>query len=215
MAIGLFGIRSSLADHYAIPSGSMEPTIQVGDHVWVDKRAYDLRVPFTSHSLLKTGEPQRGDVVVFEDPLDPSRNLIKRLVGVPGDRVAVTNGWITLNGKRVDAVPLFQSRFESRSQRRFGATENELYRETLGQRPHLVQRLPSRPNAGSWSGVVPEGKYFFLGDNRDNSHDSRAWGFATREALKGRAERVIYSVDWSGGIPLPSIRRAGARLDAG
>src|SRR4051812_10486418 len=96
LVVGLFAFRSSLADQYVIPSGSMEPTIQIGDHVLVDKRAYDLRVPFTEISLVHTSEPRRGDVVVFKDPRDPSICLIKRLAGLPGDRVQVRGEWVTV-----------------------------------------------------------------------------------------------------------------------
>lgn len=152
--IGLLAFRSVLADQYVIPSGSMEPTIQIGDHVLVDKRAFDLRVPLTSVSLARTGEVRRGDIVVFEDPREPGRHLIKRASGLPGDRVVV-------RGREL---------------------------------------------------VVPPEHYYFLGDNRDNSSDSRDWGFVPRRLLRGRALRVLYSVSWDGWIPEPTLERAEIAL---
>jgi signal peptidase I len=154
LIFGLLAFRSSLADQYVIPSGSMEPTIQIGDHVLVDKRAYDLRIPFTEISLARTGEPIRGDVVVFKDPRDPSICLIKRLIGLPGDRVMVRGEWVT----------------------------------------------------------VPPEQYYFLGDNRGNSADSRVWGFARRQALLGKAKVVLYSLKWDSGLPALNAGRSGTPL---
>src|ERR1700759_4866306 len=99
LLLALFAFRSSFADQYVIPSGSMEPTIQVGDHVLVDKMAYDLKIPFTARSLLRVSEPTRGDVIVFKDPRDPSINLIKRLVGLPGDHLTIEDGVVRVNGE--------------------------------------------------------------------------------------------------------------------
>jgi signal peptidase I len=182
--LGIFVFRSVLADQYVIPSGSMEPTIQIGDHVLVSKAAYDLRVPFTRVALLPLEEPRRGDVVVFHDPREPGRHLIKRLMGLPGDRLRVVDGRVAVNGKWLD--------------------------ESSGA--YRVQRLPERFRPENREYRVPEGHYFFMGDNRDNSSDSREWGFVARDALEGRAQRVLYSVRWDGWVPEVSFGRAGVRL---
>jgi signal peptidase I len=199
---GLLAFRSVLADQYVIPSGSMEPTIQVGDHVLVAKAAYDLRVPFTSIPLARLGEARRGDVVVFRDPRTsfPPRHLIKRLVGLPGDRVRVKDGRVAVNG---EWLPLRLQ--EARPGR-------QTWVERTGAGYHEVQRLPGLGREDDREFRVPPDHYFFLGDNRDNSSDSRDWGFAPRSALEGRALRVLYSVQWDGWVPRLSFARSGLEL---
>jgi signal peptidase I len=206
--LGVFVFRSVLADQYVIPSGSMEPTIQVGDHVLVAKMAYDLRVPFTKVSLAHVSEARRGDVVVFHDPRDEGRFLIKRLMGLPGDRMRVKDGQVAVNGRWLELEPVDAD------------GETQTLRETADAGIHLVQRLPGRWRASPAHGGVaadrefrvPPGHYFFMGDNRDNSSDSRDWGFVPRHLLAGRALGVLYSVRWDGWVPSVSLARAGTRL---
>ena len=181
--VGLLSFRWSFADQYVIPSGSMEPTIQIGDHVLVDKLAYDLRVPFTQWSLASTGEPSRGDIAVFRDPRDPKVHLIKRIIGIPGDRVLVRDGYVEVNGQ---------------------SYPQEGGWEQIGELSHRVQRTTLRGRGDEQTFSVPEGHYFFLGDARDNSADSRVWGYAPRNALEGRALRVLYN--------FKNLRRSGERI---
>ncbi len=166
--------RASLADHYHVPSGSMEPTLQVEDRLVVDKRAYGLRVPLT-HLWLTQNEPRRGDVVVFDSPVD-GRVMVKRLVGLPGDRVAFDGAFVLLNGERVpQALGPDGSRVEFL--------------------PGALHPLHPEPDQGpALSEVrVPPRHYLVLGDHRGNSADSRSWGFVPRDHLLGRALAVLYS----------------------
>lgn len=161
----LFVTRMSFADHYRVPSGSMEPTIQIGDHLFVNKLAYDLKLPLLDTPLLALNAPTRGDVVVFAFPQDPSQTYVKRLVGLPGDVIQVRRGQVRINGQDLPEV-----------------------RSPL---PSWDPRLD-----GDW--IVPEGEYFMMGDHRDNSSDSRDWGFVKRAQLKGRAEFLLWNAQWSG-----------------
>ena len=165
--------RASLADHYHVPSGSMEPTLAVKDHILVDKRAYGLRVPF-SETWLTVREPSRGDVVVFSHPLS-DETMVKRLVGLPGDTVALRHGELQLNGAPVPQVLAEGGRLE----RLPGAAHPLNTAEDQG------------PDFGPVS--VPPGHYLMLGDHRGNSADSRFWGFVPRSKLLGRAVAVVYS----------------------
>jgi signal peptidase I len=162
--------RSSLADHYFVPSGSMLPTVHTGDRVFVDKSAYDLRVPFTSVSLAERRDPARGDVVVLTSP-ESGDTLLKRLVAVPGDRVEVRDGALRLNGA---AVPIEPSPT--------GPVEK------LGREHHLDLDSGGGPDFGPRT--LGDDEYLVMGDNRGNSHDGRSFGFVSRSALKGRAVGV-------------------------
>lgn len=186
---GLFAFRSSLADQYSVPTGSMEPTILPGDRIFVNKIAFDLQLPFSEHSILRIGEPERGDIIVFRHPPNPSVHFVKRLVGLPGDHIKVVDGQIVINGSRASMRRLSDLQFE----------------ETLGGRTHPVQRLPKLLHSAVQEFHVPEGHYFFMGDNRDNSSDSREWGFVPRKLIEGRVIGVIASLDWSEDT-LPSLR---------
>ena len=211
--LGIVVFRSALADQYVIPSGSMEPTIQVGDHVWVDKTAYDLRIPLTHIRLMRTHEPERGDVIVFEDPRNPQINLIKRLVGIPGDLVRTVNGRILINGRELPLHGLSAKTIEAKLAR--DSTPFE-YVEVLGKHEHRVQRIPYLARDEDRTFSIPPGQYFFLGDNRDNSADSRVWGFAKRSALLGKARHLLYQVSWKpmGPIAVPdvSLTRFGTEI---
>ncbi len=205
----LITIRSSIADHYLIPSGSMEPTIITGDHVLVNKTAYDIRLPLIGTSLFRTSEPQRGDVIVFQDPTERHPRLIKRLVGLPGDQLSIRDGWVYLNGQELEVSdanlpsPLIEQDRPNNLDRLFYETiptsinprepsRAHQVRLTQSQVRHLVRRDPEGSNPyPPLTLVVPAGHYFFMGDNRDRSADSREWGFATRDQILGKAKRVI------------------------
>ncbi len=170
----LFVGRASFADHYHVPSGSMEPTLRVKDHLAVDKRAYGLRIPLT-HTWLTESEPTRGDVVVFDSPID-GKVMVKRLVGVPGDRIAFDGESLVLNGQRV-----------AQEETADGARLELLPGAHHALHPEFDQG-PSMDEQ-----VIPPRYYLVMGDHRGNSADSRVWGLLPRENLLGRVVAVLYS----------------------
>jgi signal peptidase I len=193
LALVLFAIRSSLADWNDVPTGSMKPTILEGDRVYVNKLAYDLKVPFTTWHLAEWGNPQQGDIVVFFSPHDGQR-LVKRVIGVPGDTVELRNNVLFVNGKSMDYGPLAAERLHdvagSDLQSHVFATEN------LNGKPHAVAATPGVMARRDFAPVqVPAGQYFMMGDNRDDSFDSRYWGFVERKRIVGRATTVVLSLD--------------------
>ncbi|ABZ78724.1 signal peptidase I [Shewanella halifaxensis HAW-EB4] len=176
--------RSAIADWYTVPTGSMQPTIKEGDRIVVDKMAYDLRVPFTQISLATTGEPERGEIVVFESKAADKR-LIKRVIGLPGDKISLSHEVLFINGKALD-YSLVTS-----DQRELIATEN------LNGLSHSIriEKYASDQLSSFETVTVPEGHYLVMGDNRRNSADSRVYGFVPRDELKGKATRVAFSLD--------------------
>jgi len=161
--------RTSLADHYVVPSGSMEPTVEVGDHILVDKRAFGVRLPGVDTYVLSLAEPKPGDVVVLASP-ENENTLLKRVVAGPGDLVAVRGGRVSLNGEEAPVTQESGGSFEA-----------------LGDTLH-----PLRLGGPDFGPVrVPGGHYLVMGDNRGNSHDGRAFGFVARDAIRGRAVRVF------------------------
>jgi len=186
-----FSIRSSLADWNDVPTGSMKPTILEGDRVFVNKLAYDLKVPFTTWHLAEWGNPQRGDIVVFYSPHDGKR-LVKRVIGLPGDTVELRNDQLRLNGAPVSYAPLDPAVSEAlptpERVRGVFATEQ------LPLRTHAVMAMPELPAKRTFGPVrVPEGHYFMMGDNRDNSFDSRFWGAVPRRQILGRTTAIALS----------------------
>jgi signal peptidase I len=189
----LFGVfRTAVADWNPIPSSSMRPNLLEGDVVFVNRLAFDLKLPLTDTIVTHMGEPQRGDVVTFSSPTDGTR-LIKRLVALPGDVVEMRNEMLIINGKQAqyDAV---QQVMEP-----IGTAEVPALRvsEHLDGHQRRVQFIPTVDSPARNFGpvTVPPGQYMMLGDNRDNSHDSRYIGFVPRNLLIGRAERVLVSSD--------------------
>ena len=191
--------RSSWADWNDVPSGSMDPSILVGDRILVDRAAYDLRVPLFGQRLLTFADPVRGDVVVFESAAADKR-LVKRVIGVPGDVVAMRGNALVLNGE-----PLAY-RLVSR------AGHGAVFEESLPGTPHAI-RLSATPSPrASFDPVtVPAGHYLVLGDNRDSSADSRAFGFVPREEIIGRSDRVVLSLDYEAWF-MPRFERFGETL---
>jgi signal peptidase I len=161
-------LRSFLLEPFQIPSGSMKPTLEVGDFILVNKFAYGIRLPVVDTKVVEVGDPQRGDVMVFRYPSNPSINYIKRVVGLPGDRIAYTQDKrLLVNGQSVAEELLGE---EPRS---LGRTL--VYREKLGEAEHLIRKQLHRNVRPSDEWVVPQGHYFMMGDNRDDSNDSRYW----------------------------------------
>jgi len=195
----VFLLRSFLFEPFKIPSGSMIPTLTIGDLILVNKYHYGVRLPVLNRKIVENHEPQRGDVVVFRYPVEPTVDYIKRVVGVPGDEVAYLNKQLTINGKPVPTQPLPEyydedaMRYAQQSTEKLGSVEHRIL--TDKDRPGFVIPMPQfqqfRDNCRySAEGVVckvPPGHYFMMGDNRDNSQDSRFWGFVPDENIVGKA----------------------------
>lgn len=197
-------LRSFVAEPFRIPSESMLPTLQVGDFIVVNKFSYGVRLPVTHTKLLDTGEPERGDVVVFRYPRSPSVNYIKRIVGVPGDKIAYYNRRIFLNG---EPVPIERVGPYTPPGEDPGGEPMVKYRESLGDAGHSIV-LDPRGRSFEGEFVVPDGRYFVLGDNRDHSNDSRRWGYVSESHLVGEAEMIWMHWDWhEGGIGWSRIGR--------
>ncbi|MDO6486079.1 signal peptidase I [Colwellia sp. 6_MG-2023] len=177
--------RSAVADWYTVPTGSMQPTIKEGDRIIVNKMAYDLRLPFSQLSLLSTGEPKRGEIVVFESKTADKR-LIKRMVGLPGDRISMKEETLYINGQ---AMPY---KITKENPQQLVAIEQ------LGAINHSIRIDKERSNQRSTFSplTVPDGYYFVLGDNRRNSADSRVYGLVPRHELKGKASSIAFSVNY-------------------
>jgi signal peptidase I len=182
-------IRSFLFEPFRIPSDSMMPTLLDGDFIFVNKFTYGLRLPVVNTEVVALGEPQRGDVVVFRLPSDPSTNYIKRLVGLPGDHITVREKRVWVNGELLPVT--LDGVYEG-----FGHTGAQIAAEQLGAVSHPVLYMPERPSY-DFDDVVPPGRFFFMGDNRDNSRDSRfpEVGFVPAELVVGKA--VVIWFNWN------------------
>jgi signal peptidase I len=193
LALVLFSIRSSLADWNDVPTGSMKPTILEGDRVFVNKLAYDLKVPFTTWHIAEWSNPRRGDIAVFYSPHDETR-LVKRVIGLPGDVIELRNEQLIINGTPVAYAaldPEISDQLPEMERRRcVFATEQ------LPDRAHAVMAIPQAPAKRTFGPVrVPEDAYFMMGDNRDDSFDSRYFGVVERRRIVGKATSVVLSVD--------------------
>jgi signal peptidase I len=184
-------LRSFLVEPFRIPSGSMMPTLLVGDFILVNKYAYGIRLPVLNRKVVDLGSPERGDVVVFRFPKDPSVDYIKRVVGVPGDHVAYRNKTLFLNGQKVVQFPEGTYIGSGSGLSMSGA---DVRREALGDVEHDILVVP-KVGGILTDTVVPEGHYFVMGDNRDNSNDSRYWGFVPDRNLVGRAFMIWMNWD--------------------
>jgi len=189
--------RSFLFEPFKIPSGSMIPTLLVGDFIVVNKFVYGIRLPVLNKKIIRTGEPERGDVVVFRYPVDTSVNFIKRAVGLPGDTIVYRDKQLFVNGEE---VPLSDAgRFASDDVKcSTPAADAHLLDEQLGEINHkILLHENARGRNGQWK--VPEGHYFMMGDNRDRSNDSREWQFVPEENLLGRAVGIWLNFDFEKG----------------
>jgi signal peptidase I len=189
----MLGFRSAWADWVTVPTGSMNPTILEGDRVLVDKHIFGLRVPFTLIHLTHGKDPVRGDIVVFDSPVDGT-SLVKRVIAVPGDVVAVQDDALVVNGHRAD----YSEGDTANLHKLLAATAAQnpvLLREASLGKPHEIMLLPYRSPRQFGPVTVPEGMYFMMGDNRDNSADSRVFGFVPRRNIVGRALRVVVSLN--------------------
>tara|TARA_B100000768_G_scaffold58651_1_gene56731 strand:- start:830 stop:1561 length:732 start_codon:yes stop_codon:yes gene_type:complete len=191
-------LRTFIFEPFQIPSKSMVPTLRVGDFILVSKSAYGLRLPVIRSKIVDLGSPERGDVVVFFPPHE-ERYFIKRLIGLPGDEVRVVAGVVYINGEKMPQAALDDTPDDDRS---------VIMREQLKGSSHQIQkRLSPTRLSLNFTAVVPEGHYFMMGDNRDNSSDSRVWGPVPADRIVGKAfARWLF---WDEFLSIPNFSRAG------
>ncbi len=208
----VFFLRSFLFEPFQIPSGSMIPTLKVGDFILVNKYSYGVRMPVFQKKLFDVGEPARGDVVVFFPP-NVDKYYIKRLIGVPGDKIRISNHTLFVNGEALEYEALSDEELVEFAEI-LGTPcgfsgNNQIVKEHLGEKPHYVQKC-SQPSMvsrnGSWT--VPEDQFLMMGDNRDNSQDGRIFGMVPEENLVGRAFAIW--MHWPELTSVPSFSRTGA-----
>jgi signal peptidase I len=188
--------KSAIADWNIVPTGSMKPTIVEGDRIFINKLAYDLKIPYTTWHIAEWGAPQRGDIVVFYSPADGKR-LVKRVVGLPGDSIEMYNDRLIINGRNVTYESCESMNNKADNGPPCGRIGNN-YRfiENLNGVRHPIMIIPQRPALRSFGPVtIPKGKYFMMGDNRDNSADSRYFGFVDRKQVVGQALAIVISLD--------------------
>ena len=177
-------LRSFVAEPFRIPSGSMYPTLHIGDFILVNKMSYGIKLPVIYTKILETGKPERGEVAVFRYPVEPDKDYIKRVIGLPGDHISYINKTLFVNGQAIKQEAIGRYETEGSGAVMNGAT---LLSENLLGVEHELLNDPDRQSGDLMDVVVPEGHYFMMGDNRDHSYDSRFWGFVPEENLKGRA----------------------------
>jgi signal peptidase I len=194
--VALF-IRQFVVEAFKIPSGSMIPTLTIGDHLLVNKFIYGPRIPFTDSRIFAGKEPKRGDIIVFKYPQDESKNFIKRVIGVPGDKIQIINGKLTINDQAVSLTPMGGPADTSvEAGQSFG--KPMFYEEQLGTVRHEIQYLHDQRGENFGPTIVPQASVFVMGDNRDNSQDSRFWGFVSYDKILGRALIIYWSWDGDG-----------------
>ncbi len=193
-------LRAFVAEPFRIPSGSMMPTLLVGDFILVNKFTYGLRMPVTKAKFMDVNEPERGDIVVFRYPVNPKLDYIKRLIGLPGDHIRYRNKTLYINGKPMKMQPVGPYEPVGSGARALGSFEAK---EDLMGVEHSVLINPLAPDfnpgctfMGYREIVVPKGHYLMMGDNRDDSNDGRCWGFVPEENLVGKAFMIWFSLDW-------------------
>lgn len=176
--------RSAVADWNEVPTGSMKPTIIEGDRIFINKMAYDIRIPFTHVSLMKMSDPQRNDIIIFDSVVSDKR-LVKRVIGLPGDVISMKDNRVSINGKQL-----------SYQHAAVNGSVIDIH-ENLSGNTHTVRTNSAGSQLSNFPEVkVPEGHYLVLGDNRDNSADSRVIGFVPREEIIGRSSSVVMSLDY-------------------
>ena len=202
-------LRSFVAEPFRIPSSSMMPSLLIGDFILVNKFAYGLRLPITNQKFLPVGEPERGDVVVFRPPHHPDQDWIKRVIGLPGDTISYRDHVLSVNGEPVDYRTIGRYVGKGRGADMTGAT---LLAEELPGRTHPILNREDLPfmmqGEGEWT--VPEGSYFVMGDNRDNSEDSRFWGTLPETNLRGKA--FLIWMHWDGSAGGVDFSRMGSQI---
>ena len=224
----VFLLRSFVAEPFKIPSSSMRPTLVVGDFILVNKFAYGIRLPIVEQKIIPLGNPQRGDVVVFRYPVNPSQDFIKRVIGVGGDEVVYRDKKLTVNGKPWPQAPdgtysyveglRFETtnRFKETADTGAGDKTYSIVDNPQAQPvyPQNVRMFPDRKNCdyneNGFTCRVPAGHYFMMGDNRDNSDDSRYWGFVPDDHIRGRAFFIWFNWDDISGL---AFKRVGSGIN--
>jgi signal peptidase I len=206
----VFLLRSFLVEPFKIPSSSMRPTLEVGDFILVNKFTYGIRLPIVEKKIIEINQPQRGDVLVFRYPLEPTLDYIKRVVGVPGDEVTYRDKKLTINGQPAPQQP---DGTYSYLEGTLAFVTTQRIGESFGDKSHTIATLPDAPpvsvgrvrsfpgrencvyNESGFTCRVPSGQYFMMGDNRDNSEDSRYWGFVPDDHIRGKAFFIWWNWD--------------------
>ncbi len=212
-------LRGFLYEPFRIPSGSMMPTLLVGDFILVNKYDYGLRLPVTHTKITPGDKPKRGDVAVFRFPDDESLDYIKRVIGLPGDHISYYNRRLSINGKELNAdfENTYQGLGESSDLLINQGCDNikagcKVFNESLGEVDYTIMTNPSVRYSADGELFVPPGHYFVMGDNRDHSNDSRFWGFVPEENLVGKAVMIWMHWDWRSGGSGLELSRAGTRI---
>ncbi|MDH3631356.1 MAG: signal peptidase I [Gammaproteobacteria bacterium] len=217
--IAVLVLRAFLFEPFRIPSGSMMPTLLVGDFILVNKFTYGLRLPVWQTRITDGNKPKRGDVVVFRYPKDESQDYIKRVVGLPGDHVAIYNQRLSINGKLLDIEPdrvyeglgdLNKMQYAHGCDR--AAANCQVYIEKLDQAEYTIMNNPGSTFGVNGEVFIPEGEYFVMGDNRNHSNDSRIWGNVPEENLVGKAVMIWMHWDWRKDGTGLNISRVGDKI---
>ncbi len=195
-----FFVRSLLVEAFRIPSGSMENTLQIGDFLFVNKALYGAEIPLIGTRLPAIREPNRLDIVIFDSPEEPGINVVKRVVGMPGDTLAMDGGELYIDGQRFDEPHAIKSTTT------YDPADPRMREWQMRYLVRGRDRQAYMPTLKSWGPiVVPPDSFFVMGDNRDNSYDSRYWGFLGRDRVQGRPLFIYYSFDRTGLMPLPFL----------
>ncbi len=206
----VFVLRSFIAEPFRIPSGSMLPTLNIGDFILVNKFSYGFRLPIINEKIISVSDPERGDIMVFRFPHDTKMHFVKRVIGLPGDKIEYRDEKLFINGKLMPQKPDGKYGFKNGANRNLSL--NKLT-EDLESVKHNILLDPQRKSSQIMKFSVPEGQYFVMGDNRNYSNDSRYWGFVPDKNVVGRAFFIWFSWDWSNGGGV-NWSRIGTMLNA-
>jgi signal peptidase I len=217
--IAVLVLRAFLFEPFRIPSGSMMPTLLVGDFILVNKFTYGLRLPVWHTRITEGNKPKRGDVIVFRYPKDETQDYIKRVIGLPGDHVRYYNRRLTINDKplEIENDRVYQGLGDLNKMQNAGGCDRidakcQVYIEQIDQSKHTIMTNPSSSFGVSGEIFVPEGHYFVMGDNRDHSNDSRLWGFVPEENLVGKAVMIWMHWDWRNDGTGLKLSRVGRKI---
>ena len=211
-------IRSFIIQPFRVPTGSLEPTIAPGDFILVNQFTYGLRFPVWGWHFLPIGEPQHGDIVVFHWPVDPSKDFVKRVIGLPGDRISYINKVLYINGQEMPQT-FVRTTTDTNGGNSGSWPVNVVEEDFFGEKhqiyvcvqsPGAISRCPNSAMQNFYDVVVPQGQYFMMGDNRDDSDDSRFWGFVPEQNLVGKAFMVFFS--WNSADSSARWNRIGTKI---